>query len=247
MHIYQHIYKNGGTSIRNGFMHCKEHRMLLEKGSDVFIVDQNENLSPFNIEQLELEGNPTFFTGSVDAYKIRDILDVTKKDINYIITLRDPVERLMSAYNYYNFYLKEVYNIDHVLHFSVWFLNRRFLKPVEWETQYIDIIQKKFAVMLPEDWIFLRTNKFDKIDHKKYVEQALEQIDIWKPTILYTDKKYIEKVENITGLQFDQNKQFENVSVNPVKFEHLDNTMQEQVLKGLEHEIGFYNKCIDLN
>jgi hypothetical protein len=63
----------------------------------------------------------------------------------------------------------------------------------------------------------------------------------------YTDKKYIEKVENITGLQFDQNKQFENVSVNPVKFEHLDNTMQEQVLEGLEHEIGFYNKCIDLN
>jgi len=42
MIIYQHIYKNGGTSIRNGFMHCNEHRMLLEKGPNVFIVDQNQ-------------------------------------------------------------------------------------------------------------------------------------------------------------------------------------------------------------
>ena len=247
MIIYQHIYKNGGTSIRNGFMHCNEHRMLLEKGPNIFIVDQNENLLPFNREQLELQGNPTFFTGSVNAYKVREILDVTKKDIQYVITLRDPVERLMSAYNYFNFQLKEVLNIDHVLHFSVWFMNRRFLKPIEWETQYVDIIQKKFAVMLPEDWIFLRTNKYDRIDHNKYVEQALEQIDIWKPTILFTDKKYIEKMETITGLQFDQNKQFENVSVNPVKFEHLDNIMQEKVLDELDYEIGFYNKCIDLH
>jgi len=247
MHIYQHIYKNGGTSIRNGFMHCNEHRMLLQKASDIFIIDKDENLISFNREQLKLQGNPTFFTGSVDAYRVRDILDVTKKDINYIITLRDPVERLMSAYNYYNFQLKEVLNIDHVLHFSVWFMNRRFLKPIEWETQYVDIIQKKFAVMLPEDWIFLRTNKFDKIDHKKYVEQALEQIDIWKPTILYTDKKYIEKTETITGLHFDWTKKFQNASINPVKFEHLDNTMQEEVLEELEYEIGFYNKCIDLN
>ena len=45
----------------------------------------------------------------------------------------------------------------------------------------------------------------------------------------------------------DQNKQFENVSVNPVKFEHLDNTMQEKVLDELDYEIGFYNKCIDLH
>ena len=247
MIIYQHIYKNGGTSIRNGFMHCNEHRMLLQKASDIFIIDKDENLIPFDREQLELQGNPTFFTGSVDAYKVREILDVTKKDINYIITLRDPVERLMSAYNYYNFQLKEVLNIDHNLHFSVWFMNRRFIKPVEWETQYVDIIQKKFAVMSSDDWIFLRTNQYHRIDHNKYVEQALEQIDIWKPTILFTDKQYIERMETITGLHFDRTKQTENKSVNPVKFEHLDNTMQEQVLEQIQHEIGFYKKCIDLH
>ena len=58
MHIYQHIYKNGGTSIRNGFMHCNEHRMLLERPAGIFITDKKgENFIPFNREQLELQGN----------------------------------------------------------------------------------------------------------------------------------------------------------------------------------------------
>ena len=93
-------------------------------------------------------------------------------------------------------------------------------------------------------------SKIDNIDHNKYIEQALEQIDIWKPTILFTDKKYIEKMETITGLQFDQKRKFENASrhqfISPLKFTDLKNEMQEKVLEELAYEIGFYNKCIDL-
>ena len=147
--------------------------------------------------------------------------------------------------------VKQIIKIDTIIPFEVWFPNKRTLQPVAWETQYIDIIQKKFAVMSHQDSHSVLTNKINSIDHNKYIEQALEQIDIWKPTILFIEKNYIEKVENITGLQFNQEKKFENASrhqfISPLKFTDLKNEMQEKVLEELDYEIGFYNKCIDLH
>ena len=64
--IYQHIYKNGGSSIREGYMQCKRHKRLLDNGANIFMLDDNDNKIPFDMNCLLNGDRPVFFTGSVD-------------------------------------------------------------------------------------------------------------------------------------------------------------------------------------
>lgn len=249
--VYQHIYKNGGTSVRQGFLYSPHHRMLIQRDDVIYVYDYDRQLThPLTVQEMERQDNPKFFTGSVDAYTLRNQLDITRKHVQYIITLRDPIARLMSAYNYYNFHLKtnqQASDPNFVMDFNIWFDNKHQLYP-DWKPQYLDIIQKKFAVLTVEDSIYLATNNTHLIDHNKYLTQALEQIDLWQPTILTTSQDYITEVERLAGLTHAPGLRHQNVTddliSNTLKFNDLNPIQQDRVQQELSYEVRFYEQCI---
>jgi len=220
------------------------------------MLDGNKKRLSFDKEQLAQQGNPIFFTGSVDAYKVKREL---KDNVDYIITFRDPIDRLMSAYNYYNFQLQKVYHINQKMDFKIWFMNKRTLKPVAWEYQYIDVIRKKFAVMSDEDWNTLQNDSAVALDHHRWVEQALEELEHWKPYILTVEQDHVNKVQIILDnkcpgmFKFNEDMRYENRSKdiiesrNQINFDDLDNSTKNRVLDELADERGFYQKCINLH
>ena len=253
--IYQHIYKNGGSSIREGYMQCKRHKRLLDNGANIFMLDDNDNKIPFDMNCLLNGDRPVFFTGSVDAYRVRDMLDTTRRNPHYVVTFREPVSRLMSAYNYYNFYLKDVCKIDHIMNFEVWFMNKRKLKPVAWDFQYIDLITKKFPVLEKYDWLKLQEDKVDTIDHSKYVDLALEEIAIWKPTVIKLEQNHVKQMRELLNeyypgeFEFEERMRFYNSKKDfnidyTLTFDQLSSNMQSQVLEELDDEIRFYEQCL---
>ena len=253
--IYQHIYKNGGSSIREGYMHCKKHKRLVDNGARIFMLDDNDNKIPFDMKCLLSEDKPVFFTGSVNAYKVRDILDTTRRNPHYVITFREPVNRLMSAYNYYNFYLKDVCKIDHIMDFEVWFMNKRKLKPVAWDFQYIDLITKKFPVLEKSEWYKLLQDNYDSIDHASYVDMALEQLDYWKPTVIKLEQNHIRQMRELLNeyhpgeFEFEERMRFYNSAKDfkidyILTFDQLSSNIQSQVLEELADETRFYELCL---
>ena len=243
--FYQHIYKCGGTSIRNGYMHCARHKMLHQQGPRVSILDSDLNESKFRTNELD-DLQCVFFTGSVSSWRIRDLIDTNRMQAHYIVTLRNPIDRLMSAYNYYNKWVKnnlESRSID----FELWFLNKRVIEPIQWDFQHIDILTK-FMAMEHANPAML---KYQPLDHDKYYSQAMKQIEIWKPTVLILENNHQQGVQKVLDqyypgeFEFDNQHSKDNASVNGLQFETLNDSMQNRILEELDTEIKFYNQWLN--
>lgn len=248
--IYNHIYKNGGTSIREGFKHHPRHKLIhhneltdnkiiygdsldLEDGSWKNIVYMNALLRPY----------PVFFTGKVNAIELNNRLPNIRK--HYVISLRNPVKRLMSAYNYFCYQCKHIYNInqntiDYPIDFKLWFLNRYTIEPVRYDDQQ-SILNQMFSKI-----------KTDEYTSKVFDITKFERMN--NLTVTFVEHDYIPKIEQLLetkypgcDFKFDLSKKHSNQSSSLtkdiLKFKDIDIDFQAVVLEELESEIDFYNQC----
>ena len=137
--------------------------------------------------------------------------------------------------------------------FEVWFMNKRKLKPVAWDFQYIDLITKKFPVLKKYDWLKLQED--NDIDHSKYVDLALEEIAIWKPTVIKLEQNHVKQMRELLNeyypgeFEFEERMRFYNSKKDfkidyILTFDQLSSSMQSQVLEELADEVRFYDLCL---
>jgi len=73
--IFQHIYKNGGSSIREGFNAAVIMERYPEKKLKIFYTigkDDEECIYEFNPTTLIRDNAPIFFTGRGNIWRIKD-------------------------------------------------------------------------------------------------------------------------------------------------------------------------------
>lgn len=271
--IFQHIYKNGGTSVRKGFNAAVLTISYPDNKEKLFysiITDGNEDTHQFNPRTLINKDAPTFFTGNCNIWKIKNKLQ--NFNVQYVITLREPIDRLFSAYNFYLIQCKRLLNISEFIPFKVWYYNRFTLAPTTYEDQIPEILDRFRDKLYTKNeyhtqfnspvffkvrqQIILKRNKKILNDKMRQVDEAIELLQKYCNLVTFMEEDYIETLKHYLNLPFnDANKQentgkehYENLFNKNYYFSEKDIPVEdfELVKQELEPEIIFYKKCKEI-
>ena len=144
--VYQHIYKNGGSTVWERYKNNAVSTLLRFPSYELptrcirFEIIKGEAYNtPFN---NKMNPQPQFIHGRLHPGLLENNFDCNPI---YTTTLREPIDRIMSAYNFFisDIWYKWGDEID--VDFKLWFLNSFSLLPTEYEAQY--------------EWFIIRTNE----------------------------------------------------------------------------------------
>jgi len=266
--IFQHIYKNGGSSIREGFNAAVIMERYPEKKLKIFYTNgkglDEECIYEFNPTTLIRDNAPIFFTGRGNIWKIKDALQNQECTFNvrYIITLRDPIDRLLSAYNFYHVQCKQMLNISELIPFKIWYHNRFVLTPVAHVDQLSNVLACFSEFEFKEEFIKFNSIFYSNVrqqivanENKKIFQRKMQQIDVAIELLQkYCDlvtfiENHIESIKSYLNLPFNDSYKWINSSKEGhVQFTRDDLLKEDFKLieQELEPEIIFYEKCKEL-
>ncbi len=239
--IYHHIYKNGGSVIKNIYKD-NNNFIFKEKYLDIFFVDENyEYFANFN---------KFILFGHKIKYK-KNLFDLY--DLQYVVTIRNPKDRIISAYNYYILQFYNHYGFLPIIDLKTWIINMNRLSPVACFYQFQYFLGYSF--FNPIDHTNVLNNLEDENMQNLYT-QAIEKIKKFKiKFFLLNDANYLQNVENFfTSKKFQllkNNIQSSNVTKERFKetkiidkmFElnQLDKDTEKFLDKILYYDLKFYN------
>jgi len=142
--VYQHIYKNGGSTVWKRYKNNAVSTLLRFPSFElptkcIRSTNGEEYDAPF---KKKMNPPPQFIHGRLHPGLLEKEFDWNPI---YTTTLREPVDRIMSAYN---FFISDIYHkwgneID--VDFKLWFLNSFRIIPTEYQAQY--------------EWFIIHTNE----------------------------------------------------------------------------------------
>ena len=114
--VFFHIYKNAGTTIKERYRNNKNYifeDVLLKK---IFWYPHSTYINYLKTEftNILMSGHAIRFVGLLEK-------QFENANISYITTLRDPLERIISAYNYYKFKMLSSHKIISKINIIEWF------------------------------------------------------------------------------------------------------------------------------
>ena len=137
--VFNHIYKNAGTTIWERYKNNPCSTLLRYPTWNwpdecIRIKDGTPYTVPFKPKKLEPP--PYYIHGRCHPGMLESYTPGTFTiDPTYVTTLREPIERIMSAYN---FYITDVYHkwgINMDVNYRLWFLNAYTILPTRYESQ----------------------------------------------------------------------------------------------------------------
>ena len=231
MLVYHHIYKNGGTTVWDRYR--DNPGAWLVPGQQHFTIP-TEGYSYTGVD------NTLGFIDDIRYLQCRitpGVLECQYTDVEYAVTLRDPVDRLLSGFNFW----KKVKQCD--IHIETWL-------PIAkncWRDPPLFVWQYEWFIRHN-----IKHNEFDQGTHynKKfqeyYSDQAYKQLEKYYKHILFLDDPdYDQQLDRVFG-NFD--KMTTEISNQTLVSDVANYTTRDDVDMGLiedylEYEIVFYDRA----
>lgn len=181
-----HVFKNGGTTLvdrykhNSGFVYQRiPHNVVInyqQPGHTVIPVDDFD----FNTAKI-LFGHGVNFQTQIE-------------NVTYATCLRDPIERIISAYNYFKLETKNIWKRTSTIDFATWFRNKSVMSPTPTYWQYQHFSQN---INLMTDY----GRQEDLLLSHDLYSQAIENISKFQH-VLFLDDNYIDNFDKIAS-KFD--------------------------------------------
>jgi hypothetical protein len=260
---YHHIFKNGGTTLVDRYCH-NDGFFYLRKKDKLLKNYQSENQEVCFLDDLK-DLNPCIIFGhGVDVHLEKYL---PEHDLVHVTCLRDPIKRIVSAYNYFILETKSVWQHNGIIDFKTWFINHKNLMPTSTNYQYEHFIHNNpsrdrynfFDNFRGWDWKEekneLRRKEAEEFNINLAYTYVKENIDY----VLFLDDDYVQKFDKIVEENVPIIKPLHNIT-HTHDTEHslhlnnrhyynwndLEEETKEFVGNYLDYEIKFYNMCKEL-
>ena len=231
MLVYHHIYKNGGSTVWDRYR--DNPGAWLVPGAEQFTIP-TEGYSYTGTD------NTLGFIDDIRYLHCRitpGILEHQYNDVEYAVTLRDPIDRLLSGFNFW----KKVKKCD--LHFETWlpFAKNCWRDPPLFVWQYEWFIRHN-----TKHDEFEQSTNYTKKHQQFYSDRAYEQLEQHYQHILFLDDpNYDRQLDSVFG---DFSKMTLDRSNETLAPDFINYTTRDDVHMGivedyLEYEIIFYEKA----
>ena len=209
-----HILKNGGTTLVDRY-----------RLNHSFVYQRVHNEVVYNYKQSNQMCSKV---SNLKDYDVRMIFGhgvnfglsyVLQNNVKYATILRDPVDRIMSAYNYFRLEMITVHNHITDIDFTTWIINCSRMLPTPVYNQY-----QQFSGQhcLRIDY----GRKIDEEQERMSYEQALASVDRLSH-VFFIEDNYIEKFDKLA----------EEYKLKPdTSVRHTHNTKTSLLKHGLEYK-----------
>jgi hypothetical protein len=240
-----HILKTGGTTIVDRYKHNKGFAYQRVKNELVYRYQQPEQETIEITDALIFSSPPNVVFGHGVTFNW-DYLST--KPVKYATILRQPCERMLSAYNYFKLEMHTIHNVNTTIDFRTWFINRSRLLPTpvfyQWQT-FTDTPNKCYAtefgkqvdVDAMEDDYVNAINNVSKLDHILFMEDDyVKQFDIIAKAYSMKPNKDILHTHNTKN-------ELRRIGQTYTTYEDLEEYNQEMLHNYLANDYAFYDYC----
>ena len=236
-----HILKNGGTTLIDRY-----------RTNSTFAYQRVSNELVFNFKQPNQhkvlienckDQNVRLIIGHGVSFDLDKHL---QNSVKYATILRDPIKRIMSAYNYFKLEMINVHSCITDIDFTTWIINCSRLHPTPVYAQYQKFSNeqclridygRKISIEYEQELYDRAIENIKRIDHMFFMEDNyLKQFD-------KVAKQYDLKPN--LGIIYEHNTKF-NLSlhgIDYVTYEELTDTEKQFVEETTAKDIEFYNYC----
>ena len=239
-----HILKNGGTTLVDRYRHNPT--FVYQRIDDEVIFNYKQsNQTKVYVDDCQDKNIRMIYGHGVD-FKWDNHL---QNPVKYATILRNPIERMMSAFNYFRLEMINIHNHITNIDFQTWIINCDRLLPTPVYNQYQQFSSNNRQCSMRIDY----GRKLDKFTQTKVFEEALENIEKIS-YILFMDDNYIEKFDNISG-EFgltpnksvththSTSKRLQENGIDYVHFNDLYNIEKELMMETVSEDLEFYSYC----
>jgi hypothetical protein len=238
-----HVFKNGGTTLIERYKHNLGFVYQRVPGEIVYNY-QGPNHKVCPVEFLDAKHTNIIFGHGVN-FELDKLLPHNR--IKYVTILRDPVQRLLSAYNYYKLEMFNILGYVTRIDFNTWFFNKSRLLPTPTYWQYQHFSSN-------EDLFLDFGQQVNTKREKQLYNQAIKTINHCSH-VFFLEDNYIEKFDKLAKLynctpietvvhSHNTRKQLEDIVNTPYTcYEDLSDRSKELIQKYAKTEIDFYEYC----
>lgn len=238
-----HILKNGGTTLVDRYRH-----------NPTFVYQRIDDEVMFNYKQ---SNQTKVYVNKCQDKNIRMIYghgvdfewdNHLQNPVKYATILRNPVTRMMSAYNYFKLEMINIHNHITDMDIQTWIINCDRLLPTPVYTQY-----QQFSNYRTHRMRIDYGRQLDLSTQTKIFDEALENIEKLSH-VLFMDDNYIEKFDNIAstfGLTPNKSvththstgKWLQGHGVDYISFNDLYSIEKELLMETVAKDLEFYSYC----
>lgn len=237
-----HLLKNGGTTIVDRYKHNQ--KFVYQRVTDQ-LVWRYQQPDQYTIAVADMKTLPSVVFGHGVTF---DWNKLSTKPVKYATILRDPCERIISAYNYFKLEMHTIHDTRTDIDFKTWFINRSRLLPTpvfyQWQA-FADVSNRCYATEFGKE-IDVNTMKQDY----KTAMSNIKKFD----HILFMDDNYVEKFDDIaeqyeltpnTSVTHTHNTKtdLKSIGQNYTTLEDLDKEDKAMLFKHLSNDFAFYDYC----
>lgn len=236
-----HILKNGGTTIVDRYKHNAGFAYQRVKHELVFNYQQPNQIT-LHIDQGTYNPDVVFGHGvSFDGPWLTD-------NVKYATILRHPIDRIISAFNYFKLEMYNIHGVKTEIDFRTWFINKSRLIPTPVFNQFQTFTDMPNSCLYTDYGL----NINETLSEQLY-DQAITNIN-HIDHVLFMEDDYVKKFDDIMinynmlpayDIVHTHNtrKELNHVGDTYTTYEQLDNDNTELLNTHMEKDIQFYEYC----
>lgn len=267
---FLHVFKNGVTTIVDRYRHNK--KFVYVRDSEFGLL--NHNTAGIPSGRIPLKVIKSYDPRMLIGHGVMiDLFDLPKRNIVYVTCLRNPVDRMISAYNYYLLELSTLWNRNTAhIDFYTWFINKNKLLPTTCNYQYEhfikrsnhDMLKTLYSGAIDESPIITDSKKeVNKTDidwiytqQRRNVHEALQLLRNKCHHVLFVDDDYIQKFDQLVkeyDIPCEPNLEITythgtapglaEIKKKYITYDELDADSKNLLMIHMEQDIQFYNEC----
>lgn len=236
-----HILKTGGTTIVDRYRHNPGFVYQRVANELVFNFKQ-DNAYTISIDELVAQEIDVVFGHGVDfEWSNR------RYPVEYATVLRDPIARIVSAYNYFRSEMIEIHNHASDIDFITWFINRSRLIPTPVFAQYQHFANNRSCLYTDFGRSIDHSQERQLLRFAKEQTQNLSYVFFIEDNYIQHIDKLFEKynmVPNTTVVKTNTSSyHLDRFNMPYIKYEDLDKKARDLIVQYTAADIEFYNYC----